>query len=62
VSCPSCASLNESEFTAEIMIHASGMNNPGVPACPKIAICMDCGSSRFIATPAQLRSLGDGIA
>lgn len=65
MSCPACASLNEREFTAEIMIHSSGpvrVDNPGVLAFPKIAVCMDCGFSRFTTTEAQLRLLGKRMA
>jgi hypothetical protein len=65
MSCPLCASLNEREFNAEIMIHSSGLrhlDDPGVLAFPKIAVCMDCGFSRFTTTEAQLRSLGKRIA
>jgi hypothetical protein len=65
MSCPSCASLNEREFTAEIMIHASGLrsvDDPGVLAFPKILVCLDCGLSRFTTTEAQLRSLGKQMA
>ena len=63
--CPSCASLNEKEFTAELMIHSSGLrhlDDPGVLAFPKIAVCMDCGSSRFTTAEAQLQLLGKRIA
>ncbi len=65
MSCPSCASLNEAEFTAEINIHFSGLasvNDPGVLAFPKVLVCLDCGASRFTTTEAQLRELGKRIA
>jgi hypothetical protein len=62
MSCQSCASLNEREFTTEMMVRASGIDNPGVLACPKIAVCMDCGSSRFTMYDADLQDLRDGIA
>jgi hypothetical protein len=64
MSCPSCASLNQAEFAAEMMIHFSGpmrVDNPGVLTFPRILVCMDCGFSRFITTEAQLRSLGKRI-
>jgi hypothetical protein len=41
---------NEAEFTTEIMIHFSGLNNidkPGVLLFPKALVCLDCGFSRF---------------
>jgi hypothetical protein len=65
MSCALCTSVNESEFTAKIMIHSSGpmrVDNPGVLAFPKIAVCMDCGFSRFTTTEAQLQSLSKRIA
>jgi hypothetical protein len=65
MSCPSCASVNETQFTAEIMIHFSGlrsMDNPGLLAFPKVLVCLDCGFSRFRTTEAQLRLLGERSA
>ena len=50
MSCVLCASVSEAEFTAEMMIHFSGLKhlaNPGVLAFPKLLVCLDCGSSRF---------------
>jgi len=64
MSCQSCASLNEKEFATEMMIHLSGpmRDKPGVLAFPKIAVCLDCGNSRFTTTGAELRMLRDGTA
>lgn len=64
MSCLSCASLNQAEFTTEMMIHFSGptrVDNPGVLTFPKILVCMDCGFSRFTTTEAQLRLLDKQI-
>jgi hypothetical protein len=64
MSCPSCASLNQAEFTTEMMIHFSGpmrVDNPGVRMFPKVLVCMDRGFSRFTTTEAQLRLLGKRI-
>jgi hypothetical protein len=64
MSCPSCASLNQAEFTTEMMIHFSGpmrVDNPGVLMFPKILVCMDCGFARFTTTEAQVRLLGKRI-
>ncbi len=50
MSCAVCASVNEAEFTAEMMIHFSGLKhlaNPGVLVFPKVSVCLDCGVSRF---------------
>ncbi len=65
MSCPSCASLNQAEFTAEMMIHFSGLKHiedPGVLAFPKISVCMECGASRFITTEAELWALREETA
>jgi len=54
MSCARCSSLNQAEFTSEMMIHFSGpghLANPGILAFPKIWICLDCGASRFIRQP-----------
>jgi hypothetical protein len=63
MSCSQCSSLNEAEFTSELMIHFSGpshLANPGVLAFPKILICLDCGASRFNTPTEELRSLREG--
>jgi hypothetical protein len=60
MSCPSCASLNQAEFTVEMMIHLSGLKhiaNPGVFAFPQVSICLDCGASQFSTPDAELRML-----
>ena len=59
--CPSCQSSNQAEFTAEMMIHFSGLryidNNLGVLAFPKIVVCLDCGAARFSTPEEVLRQL-----
>jgi hypothetical protein len=60
--CESCQSGNQAEFTAEIMIHFSGLgniNNPGIPTFPKIAVCLDCGFSRFSLAEPELSLLAE---
>jgi len=50
MSCALCASVNAAEFTAEMMIHFSGLRNidhPGVLVLQKVSVCLDCGVSRF---------------
>jgi hypothetical protein len=57
MSCALCSSLNEGEFSTEMMIHVPGpqhLASPGVLAFPKILICMDCGASRFSASIKEL--------
>jgi hypothetical protein len=63
--CALCHSNNQAEFSAEMMIHFSGLkhiDNPAVLAFPKVSICFDCGFSGFITPPTELRELGDGRA
>jgi hypothetical protein len=63
--CALCESRNQAEFTAEMMIHLSGLRNidrPGVLVFPKVWVCLDCGSSRFSTPETELRALGKGIA
>jgi hypothetical protein len=56
--CPSCQSLNQAEFTAEMIVHSPGSENldkPGVWLFPKLSVCLDCGVSRFtIPQPSKL--------
>jgi hypothetical protein len=64
MSCRSCSSENEAEFTAEIMIHFSGRRhlvNPGVLAFSKILVCLDCGSARFAILESDLALLNEGL-
>jgi len=58
--CELCQSRNQAEFTAEMMIHFSGLeyiDNPGIPTLPKIAVCLDCGFSRFSIGEPELSQL-----
>ena len=60
MSCALCASVNEAEFTAEMMIHFSGLRNidrPGVLVFPKVLVCLDCGFSRFTVAEKELALL-----
>ena len=63
MSCARCSSLNQSEFTTEMMIHFSAPNHdgkPGVLVFPTISVCLDCGASRFNMPTKQLWSLRNG--
>ena len=45
-------SSNGAEFTAEMMIHFSGLKHldkPAVLVFPEVSICMDCGFSQRAA-------------
>jgi hypothetical protein len=61
--CELCRSGNEAEFTSEMMIHFSGLpniDNLGIPAFPKISVCLDCGFSRFSIPEPELSLLAEG--
>ena len=48
--CPHCASDIQTELTAEINIHFSGLrniDNPGLLVFPKLLVCLECGFSSF---------------
>jgi hypothetical protein len=60
MSCPSCASGNQSQFPAEIIIHFTGLknvNNPGVWLFPKFLVCLDCGFAHFNVPATELALL-----
>ena len=62
--CALCQSNNQAEFTAEMMLHFTGLqniDNPGVPTFPKIVVCLDCGFSRFTTTEIELSLLKKGV-
>ena len=63
--CPSCQSLNQAEFTAEMIVHLPGRENigkPGVWLFPKLSVCVDCGVSRFtIPQPSKLLLLTSDV-
>ena len=65
MSCALCSSLNESEFTTEMMIHLSGPNHdgkPGVLVFATIWVCLDCGAARFNTPTKELRLLREDAA
>jgi hypothetical protein len=58
--CALCRSGNHAEFTAEMMIHFSGLKNidsPGVPTFPQVSVCLDCGFSGFTIPESELALL-----
>lgn len=65
MNCPSCQSSNLTEFTAEMILHFSGLKNvdkPGVWVFPKVSVCLDCGSSRFATPKTELAMLARGTS
>jgi hypothetical protein len=65
MNCSLCASNNQVEFSAEMMIHFSGLKNldrPGILLSPKPLVCLDCGFSRFAIPETELQLLREGLA
>jgi hypothetical protein len=60
MSCTLCCSVNEAEFSAEMMIHFSGrkhLTKRGVLTFPEMLVCLDCGSTRFRIPETELKLL-----
>jgi hypothetical protein len=65
MACPLCASGRETEFTAEVMVHFSGLENlakSGVFVFPRVLVCLDCGSCRFTVPEIELALLAQATA
>jgi hypothetical protein len=63
--CPSCGSVNQSKFPAEMAIHFPGpknVNKPSVWVFPEVLVCLDCGLSEFTVPETELRVLVSGEA
>ena len=63
MSCKSCHSENQREFSGEIAIHFSGLkglDKPIVWVFPKLVDCLNCGFTEFAVSEAELRVLKDG--
>jgi hypothetical protein len=55
--CPSCRSVKQAEFTAEMIIHSPGLKNidrPGFWLFPELLVCLDCGFCRFTVSETEL--------
>jgi hypothetical protein len=62
MSCLLCGSDNQTEFTAEMCIHFSGLKNldkPGVWVFPKLLVCLECGCSHFTVPERELASVAE---
>jgi len=62
MSCRSCASGNQAEFSTEMMLHFSGVKNldrAGVMIFPKVLVCLECGFSQFTAPKTELTLLAN---
>jgi hypothetical protein len=65
MSCRSCGSVNQGEFSGEMAIHFPGLKNIDKPAAwvfPKIVVCLDCGTAEFALAEAELRQLAKSKA
>jgi hypothetical protein len=66
MACVLCASKNEVDFPAEMILHfpVSGLqdlNKNGVFIYPKVLVCLDCGFSRFTARETEVAALANGV-
>lgn len=63
--CGACGSTEQpAEFPAEICIHLPGAQNLSTPAVlvfPQIAVCLRCGSSKFVTAEQELQQLKEGL-
>ena len=60
MSCPSCASVNQRDFSTEMMVHFSGLENldkPAVLSFPRVLVCLDCGFSQFMLPGMELTQI-----
>ena len=61
--CPSCRSVKQAEFTAEMVIHYPGLKNinrPGIWLFPELLVCLDCGFCRFTVPETEMASFAEG--
>lgn len=57
MSCMACASGNQAEFPAQILLHfysSKNLHDTGVRLSPKLFVCLDCGFARFYAPKTEL--------
>jgi hypothetical protein len=65
MACSSCGSQQQSEFSAEMVIHfpgREGLDKPVVPVMAKIKLCFICGCSLFTVPEAEIDLLKRGAA
>ena len=65
MSCKSCHSENQRNFTGEIAIHfpgLKGLNKPLVWVFPKLLACLDCGLTEFAIPDTELRQLRESAS
>jgi len=62
--CARCSSLNQAEFTSEMMIHFCGpghLANPGILMFPIVLVCLDCGASHFNRANRRFTGTASGL-
>ena len=60
MACQKCSSENQRTFNGEVAIHFTGLNGldkPIVWVFPKLAVCLECGSTDFVVPERELRVL-----
>ncbi len=65
MSCESCGSVNQKEFSAEMGIHFPGPKNIDklvVWVFADVVVCLDCGTAEFTVPQEELRQLAKGDA
>jgi len=65
MSCLSCGSKKQAEFSAEMLIRFGGLKNldkPGVWVFPKLLVCLDSGFLQSTVPAPELTSLAVGTS
>ncbi len=60
MACTVCASSNQKEFPAEVIVNFPGLKNidkPVVSVFPTLLVCCDCGFSSFTTPAPELAQL-----
>ena len=60
MTCPSCTSSKQKEFSAEVDIHFPDLKDVdqlGVLVFPRLLVCLDCGYSSFMTPAPELARL-----
>ena len=63
MTCKRCGSDGQSVFNGEVAIHfpgPKGLDKPIVWAFPKLAVCLECGYTKFIVPERELSVLVHG--
>ena len=60
MACQKCRFENQSTFNGEVAIHFTGLDGldkPIVWVFPKLAVCLECGSTEFVVPEREMRVL-----